>query len=109
MKSCSLSPGADCILDDRRVEGTMDMADEGYPADLRYHSEHDWTRIDGDIATFGITWFAQDNLQEIVFFEAPAVGDKVTKDRPTPKSNPSSRSPTCMPRCQARSSRSMAR
>jgi glycine cleavage system H protein len=60
----------------------MDMADEGYPADLHYHSEHDWTRIDGDIATFGITWFAQDNLQEIVFFEAPNVGDKVTKDQP---------------------------
>jgi len=54
------------------------MADEGYPADLRYHSEHGWTRIDGDMATFGITWFAQDSLQEIVFFEAPNVGDKVT-------------------------------
>jgi glycine cleavage system H protein len=60
----------------------MDMADEGYPADLRYHSEHGWTRIDGDMATFGITWFAQDSLQEIVFFEAPNVGDKVTKDQP---------------------------
>ena len=58
------------------------MADVSYPADLRYHSEHDWARIDGDTATFGITWFAQDNLQEVVFFEAPNVGDKVTKDQP---------------------------
>jgi glycine cleavage system H protein len=60
----------------------MNMADESYPADLRYHSEHDWARIAGDTATFGITWFAQDNLQEIVSFEAPNVGDKVTKDQP---------------------------
>jgi len=58
------------------------MADESYPADLRYHSEHDWARVDGDTATFGITWFAQDSLQEIVFFEAPNVGDKVSKDQP---------------------------
>jgi glycine cleavage system H protein len=60
----------------------MDMADEYYPADLRYHIEPDWARIDGDRATFGITWFAQDNLQEIVFFDAPSVGDRVTKDQP---------------------------
>lgn len=58
------------------------MADESYPADLRYHSEHDWARIDGDTATFGITWFAQNSLQEIVFFNAPRVGDKVTQDQP---------------------------
>ena len=60
----------------------MDMADESYPADLRYHIEHDWARVDRDTATFGITWFAQDNLQEIVFFDAPSVGDRVTKDQP---------------------------
>jgi glycine cleavage system H protein len=60
----------------------MYMADESYPADLRYHSEHDWARVDGDIAAFGITWFAQDTLQEVVFFEAPNVGDPVTKDQP---------------------------
>jgi glycine cleavage system H protein len=60
----------------------MDMADESYPDDLRYHVEHDWARVDGDTATFGITWFAQDNLQEIVFFDAPSVGDRVTKDQP---------------------------
>jgi glycine cleavage system H protein len=58
------------------------MADESYPADLRYHIEHDWARVDADTATFGITWFAQDNLQEIVFFDAPSVGDRVTKDQP---------------------------
>lgn len=56
------------------------MADEHYPDDLIYHPEHDWARIDGDTATFGITWFAQDALGEIVFFEPPAVGSAVTKD-----------------------------
>jgi len=50
-----------------------------YPADLLYHREHDWARIDGDVATFGITWFAQDALGEIVFFEPPAVGATVTQ------------------------------
>ena len=75
------------------------------PADLRYHIEHDWARVDGDTATFGITWFAQDNLQEIVFFDAPSVGDRVTKDQPYAQIELSSRSPTCMHRCRARSSR----
>jgi len=56
------------------------MAQASYPADLRYHAEHDWARIEGDEATFGITWYAQDSLGEIVFFDAPAVGTVVTKD-----------------------------
>lgn len=56
------------------------MAEETYPADLKYHSEHDWARIEGDVATFGITWFAQDALGEIVFYEPPAVGTSVSKD-----------------------------
>jgi len=56
------------------------VADEHYPEDLIYHPEHDWAKIDGDIATFGITWFAQDALGEVVFFEPPAVGTAVTKD-----------------------------
>ncbi|MGK2878133.1 MAG: glycine cleavage system protein GcvH [Solirubrobacterales bacterium] len=56
------------------------MADEHYPEDLIYHPEHDWAKIDGDVATFGITWFAQDALGEVVFFEPPAVGTTVTKD-----------------------------
>jgi glycine cleavage system H protein len=58
----------------------MSMADASYPDDLRYHPEHDWARIEGDEATFGITWYAQDSLGEVVFFEAPAVGADVTKD-----------------------------
>jgi len=58
------------------------MADESYPADLRYHGEHGWARVEGETATLGITWFAQDNLQEIVFVDPPAVGDRVTKDQP---------------------------
>ncbi len=56
------------------------MAEAHYPDDLKYHAEHDWARVDGDVATFGITWFAQDALGEVVFFEAPAVGTTVTKD-----------------------------
>jgi glycine cleavage system H protein len=54
------------------------MAD--YPADLKYHPEHDWARIDGDSATLGITWYAQDSLGEIVFFDPPEVGTTITKD-----------------------------
>ncbi len=54
------------------------MAEETYPEDLIYHPEHDWARIDGETATFGITWFAQDALGEIVFFEPPEVGTAVT-------------------------------
>lgn len=56
------------------------MADASYPDELLYHAEHDWARIDGDVATFGITWYAQDALGEVVFFEPPAVGSIVTKD-----------------------------
>jgi glycine cleavage system H protein len=55
---------------------------ESYPADLRYHREHDWARVEGDTATFGITWFAQDSLNELVFFTPPRVGDKVSQDQP---------------------------
>ena len=54
------------------------MAD--YPADLKYHPEHDWARIEGDTATLGITWYGQDQLGEIVFFDAPEVGATLTKD-----------------------------
>ncbi|HET9718497.1 MAG TPA: glycine cleavage system protein GcvH [Solirubrobacteraceae bacterium] len=56
------------------------MADASYPDELRYHPDHDWARIDGEEATFGITWYAQDALGEVVFFEAPAVGSTVKKD-----------------------------
>ena len=53
------------------------MADETYPDGLRYHPEHDWALIDGEEATFGITWYAQDALGEVVFYEPPAVGSQV--------------------------------
>ena len=56
-------------------------AAESYPDDLRYHSEHDWARVDGDEATLGVTWFAQDALGELVHYEAPAAGATVTKDQ----------------------------
>jgi len=58
------------------------VADESYPEDLRYHPEHDWARIEGDEATFGITWYAQDALGEVVFYEPPEVGKEVKKDEP---------------------------
>jgi glycine cleavage system H protein len=53
------------------------MADASYPDDLLYHPEHDWARIDDDVATFGITWYAQDSLGEVVFFDPPQVGTGV--------------------------------
>ena len=56
------------------------MADEIYPDELRYHPEHDWVRIEGDTGTFGITWYAQDALGEVVFFDGPEVGSEVKKD-----------------------------
>ncbi len=58
------------------------MAEASYPSDLSYHEEHDWARIDGDIATFGITWYAQDQLGEVVFFDLPEVGKQVRKGDP---------------------------
>jgi glycine cleavage system H protein len=57
------------------------MADASYPDDLKYHEEHDWARIDGDQATFGVTWYAQDALGEVVFFDPPEVGASVSKDQ----------------------------
>jgi glycine cleavage system H protein len=56
------------------------VAEASYPEDLKYHAEHDWARIEGDQATFGITWYAQDALGEVVFFDPPEVGSSVTKD-----------------------------
>ena len=54
--------------------------EESYPSELKYHPEHDWARIEGDEATFGITWYAQDALGEVVFYEPPEVGSTVSKD-----------------------------
>ncbi len=58
------------------------MADASYPEDLRYHDQHDWARIDGETATLGITWFAQDSLGEVVFYDPPEVGASIQKDSP---------------------------
>jgi glycine cleavage system H protein len=58
------------------------VADASYPDDLKYHQEHDWARIEGDTATLGITWYAQDQLGEVVYFEPPQVGATLTKDQP---------------------------
>jgi glycine cleavage system H protein len=56
------------------------VAEATYPDDLIYHAEHDWARVDGEEATFGITWYAQDSLGEVVFFDPPEVGATVAKD-----------------------------
>jgi glycine cleavage system H protein len=58
------------------------MADASYPDDLLYHPEHDWARVEGDQATLGITWYAQDALGEVVFFDPPELGTQVSKDSP---------------------------
>ena len=61
------------------------MAEASYPSDLLFHPEHDWARIDpqdAEVATLGITWYAQDALGEVVFFEPPAVGTTLKKDTP---------------------------
>jgi glycine cleavage system H protein len=47
------------------------------PSDLRYTSDHEWVRIEGDIATIGITDYAQDALGDVVFVQAPTVGANV--------------------------------
>ena len=58
------------------------MAEASYPPDLKYHPEHDWARVEGDTATLGITWYAQEQLGEVVFFDPPAVGTQIAKDQP---------------------------
>jgi glycine cleavage system H protein len=58
------------------------MAEASYPEELLYHPEHDWARVEGEQATLGITWYAQDALGEVVFFEAPPVGTSLKKDAP---------------------------
>ena len=55
-------------------------AAESYPDDLKYHPEHDWARIDGDEATLGVTWHAQDALGELVHYEPPQEGQQIAKD-----------------------------
>ncbi|MDQ3849857.1 MAG: glycine cleavage system protein GcvH [Actinomycetota bacterium] len=58
------------------------MTDAHYPEDLLYHPEHDWARVEDGVATFGLTWYAQDALGEVVFFDPPEVGSSVTANEP---------------------------
>src|SRR5204863_107729 len=64
------------------TERDPEMAQATYPDDLLYHSEHDWARVDGDEAFFGITWYAQDALGEVVYFDLPKVGATLALDSP---------------------------
>jgi glycine cleavage system H protein len=57
------------------------VAEPSYPDELKYHEEHDWARVEGEEATFGITWYAQDALGEVVFFDPPDIGTQVSKDQ----------------------------
>lgn len=58
------------------------MTEETYPEELLYHPEHDWARVEDGSAAFGITWYAQDTLGELAFFDPPEIGSEVTKDQP---------------------------
>jgi glycine cleavage system H protein len=58
----------------------VNVADASYPDELLYHDQHDWAKVDGDEATFGITWYAQDSLGEVVFYDPPEVGATIAKD-----------------------------
>ena len=55
-------------------------AEESYPDELLYHREHDWVRLDGSEATFGVTWYAQDALGDLVVFNPPEVGAAIAAD-----------------------------
>lgn len=50
------------------------------PADLKYTKDHEWVKVDGDVATIGITDFAQRELGDIVYVEVETVGDTLSKE-----------------------------
>jgi glycine cleavage system H protein len=52
-----------------------------YPANYRYTKEHEWISVDGSIGTIGITDYAQNSLGDIVYVDAPKVGDTVTANK----------------------------
>ena len=59
----------------------MTLPDANYPDELLYHDQHDWARLEGDEhAVLGITWYAQDSLGEVVFYDPPEVGATIDKD-----------------------------
>ena len=64
------------------MTGASDDTTATYPDGLLYHEQHDWVRIEDDLATFGITWYAQDALGEVVFFDPPDVGTAVSAGQP---------------------------
>jgi glycine cleavage system H protein len=52
------------------------------PKNLRYHREHDWARVEGDTAVFGVTGYAQEALGDIVYIDLPEVGTDVVAGSP---------------------------
>ncbi|MCG1011410.1 glycine cleavage system protein GcvH [Tepidanaerobacter sp. GT38] len=53
-----------------------------FPSDLKYHKEHTWAKIEGEVAIIGITDYAQDQLGEVLFVDLPEVGDTITQGEP---------------------------
>lgn len=49
-----------------------------YPSDLKYDKEHEWVRVEGDVAVIGISHFAQHQLGEVVYVDLPSEGDTVS-------------------------------
>ena len=81
-------------------------ADESYPDDLLYHPAHDWARVDGDHATFGVTWYAQDSLGDVVVFLPPEVGQQVSAGQEYGELESVKAVSGIVTRCRARSARS---
>jgi glycine cleavage system H protein len=53
-----------------------------FPEGLRYSKEHEWVLVEGNVATIGITEYAQEELGDVVYVELPEVGEKIVKDDP---------------------------
>jgi glycine cleavage system H protein len=51
-----------------------------FPTDLKYTKEHEWVRVEGNVATIGITDFAQGELGDIVYVEVETIDDTIAKD-----------------------------
>ena len=67
-----------------------------------YTADHEWLRIEGDVATIGVTDYAQSQLGDVVFVELPKVGRSLKKAEPPPWSNPSRPPPTSTRRFRAK-------
>ena len=60
----------------------MQHKDYNIPEDVKYHAEHMWARVEGDLVVVGVTDFAQKLAGDIVYVDMPMEGDEITKDKP---------------------------